>query len=575
MLLHHIESLETDVLVIGGGGAGLRAAIGASEKGATTILATKGLSGRSGATAMAKSGYQAVLNFAGNPDSFESAFEDTRVEGRYLGDENLIQVLTTEAGDRARDLQQYGIKFNTTDDGNLMLIQYPGFSHPRTLVVKGNGYAMAACLMREVLQHESIRVFEDCLITRLFTTQGKISGALALDMRRGIPVLIKTPSVILATGGYHELWRWTDAEPGLTGDGIYLAFQAGADLVDLEMMQYYPTALCHPAEVAGTVIGYEALLNAKYCAGAMLNGLGEPFLPDPTNLPVRDITTRLIFREIDEGRGAPHGGVYITMENSPHSKEKIWQILLNEDASVYKHLKELGTDVLNMRIEVKPFTHYFMGGVRINEWTKTTVPGLFAAGEVSGNLQGANRTGGNALAETQVFGARAGWCAAEHAVGKPVSINENDVNDELYRLEDFFRHKDNNLSPIGFKREVKALMDSHVGHQRHEEGLISAIEAFNELLTNDLPRLQVRGGPREFNYDWQEAIEAANMAVIARLIAASALAREESRGHHWRTDFPETLQEWEKHTVIRNSCENNYIVTDSPIIRHNTNKRKA
>jgi len=546
----------------------MRAAIEASTFGAEVILLTKGQAARSGATPMACPSYQAAFAMEDDRDSPGVAFEDTCYEGRYLGDENLIHALTHEATDRAMELRQYGVKYRLKENGNFLQVVHPGHSYERNLVILGNGYAMAAGLRREVLRQQNIQLMEDMVASRLLKDGDRIAGLIALDMRRGQLVAIKARSVILATGGYPELWRWTDTEPGLTGEGVYLAYLAGADLVDLEMMLFYPTGLCYPSEVEGTLVQYEGLLTDQYCHGVMLNGAGERFLPDKGPLPVRDVMMKLMFKEIEEGRATPHGGVYIDLRESPKTPQEIQSILRELDSLPYNQLTDLGVNVLEERIEVKPVTHYTLGGVRINEWAETTVPGLFAAGEVSGNVHGANRTSGNALAETQVFGRRAGIRSAEYARDNPApAIDLAALQDEVKRVGDFLREKKHAVRPIDLKRKIKAIMHNHVYYRRDAQGLNKAIEALQSLRSDQVERIKAVGTPKIYNIEWEEAIEAVHMVDLAELVAAAALAREESRGHHWRKDFPAMRTAWEKHTIARRVDEQDYVITDAPVIR--------
>jgi succinate dehydrogenase/fumarate reductase flavoprotein subunit len=562
-----LELVQTEVLIIGGGGAGMRAAIAAADSGADVTLITKGQAARSGATPMACPSYQAAFAMEDPRDSTDTAFEDTCYEGRYLGDENLIKALTSEATERAMEMLDYGVRFRTKEDGTFLQVVHPGHSYERNLVIIGNGYAMAAGLRRKMLKYENIRIIEDVIATRLLKSGDRIAGAVSLDMRAGKPITILAPAIILATGGYPELWRWTDTEPGLTGEGVYLAFEAGADLVDLEMMLFYPTGLCYPPEVEGTLVQYEGLLTKQYCAGLMLNGDGDPFLPQTTRLPVRDVMMKLMFREIEEGRASPHGGVYIDLRQSPKSPSEIIETLKRLDSLPYNQLSDLGMNILEEPIEVMPVTHYTLGGVRINEWAETTVPGLFAAGEVSGNIHGANRTSGNALAETQVFGARAGTRAAEFAANSSLpNMDELEINTEIERICSFLEEKADLLRPIEIKRKIKTVMHTHLHYQRSANGIQSALREISEIRADDLSRMQVSAGIQGYNYEWEEALEAVNMVSLAELVASAALSREESRGHHWRTDFPEMRSQWEKHSIIRRDGET-FSVTDAPVIR--------
>ncbi|NPV74875.1 MAG: FAD-binding protein [Anaerolineae bacterium] len=570
MKSNDLKVIETDIVVVGGGGAGLRAAIAAAEQGSRVLLVTKGQAAHSGATPMACPSYQAAFAMEDDRDSPEIAFEDTCFEGRYLGDENLIQALTAESTERAMDMARYGLKYRTKENGKYLQVLHPGHSFERNLVIMGNGYAMSVSLLREARKHKSIQFMEDLVVTRLLKNGNRVNGLIALDMRQGKVVTVQARAVILATGGYPELWRWTDTEPGLTGDGVFLAYQAGADLVDLEMMLFYPAGLCYPSEVEGTLVQYEGLLTDKYCAGVMLNGRRERFLPDTQRLPVRDVMMKLMFREIEEGRATPHGGVYIDLSLSPRSGEEIMKILKQLDSLPYNQLKDLGMDVLKEPIEVMPVTHFTLGGVRINEWSETTMAGLFAAGEVAGNVHGANRTSGNALAETQVFGYRSGIRAAEYAKGVEMGkVDAQAIAEETARVESFLHAPSGELMrPIELKRKVKTVMHDYVHYRRSEEGLKKAIALLQAMRQDDLPRVKVSNDVRIYNYEWEEAIEAHFMVDLAEMVAASALARQESRGHHWRTDFPTQRMEWEKHTIVRQkSDQSGYMISDAPVVR--------
>jgi len=348
-----------------------------------------------------------------------------------------------------------------------------------------------------------------------------------------------------------------------------LCYEAGAELIDLEMMLFYPTGLCYPNEVEGTLVQYEGLLTNKYCNGVMLNGNFEPFLPHTDRLPVRDVMMKLIFREIEEGRSTPHGGVYVDLRKSPKAPDEIMRILKELDSLPYNQLSDFGIDVLNEPIEVMPVTHYTLGGVRINEWGETLTPGLFAAGEVAGNIHGANRTSGNALAETQVFGRRAGMRAADFCRDASApALNEAEVTDEMRRIEDFLKEGDPRCRPIEIKREIKTIMHQYVHHRRNAEGLTLAIQKLKDIEETILPQMSVAASHRVYNYEWEEALEVGNMLKLAEMVAASALAREESRGHHWRTDFPNMRPEWEKHTIVhKTGPHGEHAITAAPVIR--------
>ena len=300
----------------------------------------------------------------------------------------------------------------------------------------------------------------------------------------------------------------------------------------------------------------------------MLNGKGEPFLPVTDRLPVRDVMMKLMFREIEAGRASPHGGVYVDLKHSPKPPQEVLRILRELRSLPYNLLADLGINILEEKLEVIPVTHYILGGVRINEWGETKVEGLFAAGEVSGNIHGANRTSGNALAETQVFGRRAGLRAAEYLRQRTACRSTLRWSRRRRNGSTRFRQpRPNPIRPVELKRRIKALMHEHVHHHRSAEGLSTAIDLLRGMRQEDVPRLFASGELTVYNYEWQEALEAAAMVDLAELVAASAMARQESRGHHWRTDFPVMRTDWEKHTLVRHVGESRYQIGDAPVVR--------
>jgi fumarate reductase (CoM/CoB) subunit A len=549
------ETITSDVLVIGGGGAGIRAAIEADNNGCSVTLLCQGPIAKSGATPQAWPSYEAAFGFMDSRDNPEVHFEDTRRGGRFLGDETLIWALAAESEARVADLQHYNVKFEQIDD-HLLQVHHPGQTYPRCLVIKGCGYGMVAGLYREAKKRSSIRMLADVIVTKLLQQDGRVIGAVAVDQQSGSIIMLQSKTTILATGGYQQLWKTTQAAPDLMGDGIALALQVGAELVDLEMALFYPTVLIHPYdEINGTLVQYEGLLGPEYIAGKLLNGLGNDFLP-PGELPVRDILTRLIFDEIKQGRGTPLGGVYIDITKSLKTTEEVDALLEQLNSLPYHNLKDLGIDVHETPIQVSPGMHFTLGGIYIDQWGSTNVPGLFAAGEASGNLHGANRLSGNALAETQVFGARAGNKAAQVAKDLPTitDLPLNMVDAEADRLTTFFSAKDDGIRPQVIKNQIKDIMDKYVAMPRSRDGLSQALEEILTLHSSSLPRMVV-AGPSNFNLEWQSAIKVSFMAQVSEAVILGALLREESRGHHQRLDFPKTDENWCKHTVVKKDGE--------------------
>lgn len=544
------EVCDFDVLVIGGGGAGTRAAIEADIRGASCAILSKGPISHCGLTPLAYPSLQAALGHGDPRDNPELHFQDTVREGRGLGDENLMRVMADEVVQRVYDLERYGVKFKKVN-GKFFQVIHPGQTYPRNVFISAGGYGMIAGLRSELLRHKRVRVLEYYMAVRLFTQGGKVVGCLALDLVEGKFVLFSAKSTILATGGYEELWELTDTAPDATGDGNTLAYKAGAEMVDMEMMLYYPTVLISPESARGVLVQYETLLEQRYLAGKILNAKGDEFLP-PGPLPVRDIFIRAIFDEIIQGRGTPGGGVIIDITKSSKSKAEVDRLIKELIAVPYGNLKKLGIDLKTMPIEVAPGSHYIIGGARINERTETSIEGLYAAGEVSGNIHGANRISGNALAETQVFGARAGIFASERAraVRNFGEIDKGEVEAEMEKIARYREVKPGGLRPVKIKREIKKIMSQVVGRTRDESGLKEAISRLSRMKEELLPKIQC-SNEIYCNQDWREAIEADMMMDVALIVCHGAEMRKESRGHHYRTDYPQPDDAWRKHTIIK------------------------
>jgi len=558
------EQIEADVLVLGGGGAAIRAAIAAKENGANVIVVCKGVVGRSGATPMACPSYQAAIAHQDPRDNAAIAFDDTVEEGRYLGDEDLILALTQESSERARDMERYGLKYEMAG-GHWFQVQHPGHSYARNLVIRGCGYAMNAALKRQS-KKLSIPLYEDCMATRFLLDGNRVTGVVAVGMRDHKFYVFRGKAVILATGGYPELWEFTDTSRDLTGDGVTMAYRAGADLVDMEMMLYYPTCLKWPPEVEGTLVQHEGLINPNYIGAPLLNGLGEQIIP-PGLPPVRDELMKIMIKEILAGRGTPNGGVYIAIPRSPKSKEEIFALLKKLDSLPYHNMTDLEVDVTQQYLEVAPGTHFTLGGVRINDRAETNLVGLFAAGEVSGNCHGANRTSGNALAETQVFGKRAGdnavQFAREHGFGR---LDTAAAAAEIQWLQGLLDRSSGQYRPNEIKKQIQHVMHEHMGYQRDAAGMQAGLAALRQIQYELLPHMYVNP-TSHFDYEWMEAIEVEMMVELAQVVIRSGLTREETRGHHWRTDFPQSRAEWCQHVRTRRGPEGEVEISTAPVRR--------
>ncbi|MBW1842262.1 MAG: FAD-binding protein [Deltaproteobacteria bacterium] len=564
------EIIKTDVLIIGGGGAGVRAAIEADKQGVSVALINKGVVSRSGLTPMAGYSYQAAFGHADPKDNPEVHFEDMVREGRGLGDENLIHALVQEAKERALDLAHYGVHF-ARKDGKFAQVRHPGQTYPRINRIPGRGYQMMLGLKKHLLRNTKVDVYEDCLVSKILSDPQRIpSGVVVYLQREGTVKVFQCKTLILATGGYEELWEKTDTAPDSTGDGISLAADLGTKLVDLEMALYYPVVTFGSKVYPGTmrqVLQYESLLEKEYLGGKLLNALGEEFIP-PGKLPVRDVLMALILKEAEEGRATERGGVFTDLSKSHLNLEEKERMIEQIGCQVqFKRVEHLGIDLRKDPVEVGPAVHYCLGGVRINEWTETSVSNLYAAGEVTGNVHGANRISGNALAETQVFGRRAGFRAGQRAKELEAfpTISPPQVDTEIKKISALFDHKKNSLRPVKIRKEINRIMETWVSLKRSDTGLRKAIEAFKQIQDNDLPRMQVQD-EKIFNNELQEAIEVGFMAKTAEMVAQAALLRKESRGHHLRSDYPNEDPSWLKHTVVEKKGRE-LICTTAPVVR--------
>jgi len=557
--MDNFEVMKTDVLVIGGGGAGVRAAIEANNQGLDTCLASKGPIAHSGLTPLAYPSIQAPFGVTDARDNKDVHYDDIVKIGRYLCDEDLARVLADEIVERVYELEEYGVKFKKQEDGKFLQVHHPGQTYPRNLFIMKGGFGLINGLRREVKRRQNVKIFEDFFISRLLTQQGEVVGAFGLNLKDGHFYAIEAKATILACGGYEELWGLTDTAPDSTGDGVFLGYAAGADVIDMEMALYYPVSFAWPESVRGVCLQYETILSKERLDFRLVNNEGKQFLTEGP-LPVRDILMRAMFTEIEEGRGTEHRAVYIDpslSSKSPEEIEKVIELLLKVPD---RNLKSLGIDMRKERLEVSPAIHYTLGGVHINARAETTLPGLFAAGENASNIHGANRISGNALAETQVFGRRAGFYASEYAKKKThVAFSTGAIDTELHKWHEFGVAKPDAIGPLEIRKAMKQTMDLYMGPNRNEKGMTKALNTIIDLKENALTRVKVTTGGI-FNTEWRTAMEVAITLDLAELTIRSGLFRKETRGHHFRPDYPETL-ETPQHTLVAKK-DQNIVVTD-------------
>ncbi|MGC8850290.1 MAG: FAD-binding protein, partial [Candidatus Bathyarchaeia archaeon] len=533
-----VREVKTDVVVVGGAGAGCRAAIAAAEEGVDVVLLDKGTAGRSGATPCALWSIQAPFGEKGmDPrDSPEQMFRDMVVGGRYLGDQNIVEVIANTACDRILDLESYGVKFKKMEDGRFYQTPMPGQTYPRSCFIIEDGNALSTILAREASRHRNIWIRNDFLGFRVLKRGERAVGVLGLDIKEGELEAVLAKSVVLASGGYTSIWEFSDNPPTMTGDAVAMAYEAGAEIVDLEFNQFYGTDVLWPPSVRGTVVLYE-LLAEPFTDANVYNSEGRPVFPKP--LPIRDEAIRIMYKEIMEGRCTPHGGLWYDVTKSPKPKEEVRRIFEEMTPRHYEFIKNAaGIDLVEEPLEVAPASHYQCGGVYINEKGETTVAGLFACGECSGNYMGANRLAGSALADTQTMGAQAGRQAALAAKGAPEpSVGRKSLEEEAGRACTIFRRKRNPVSPQEVKEQIRGVVGRYVAPLRDAEGLRTALKELRRIRSKLIPNMTVPAVAK-YNLEWVDALEASMMVETAELTVGCALFRTESRGHHFRLDHP-------------------------------------
>jgi fumarate reductase (CoM/CoB) subunit A len=543
------ETYQTDVLVIGSGGAGCRAAIEAKKHGLDVVIVSKGLSYKSGCTTLAEGGYNAAFAYVDAADTTQVHLEDTLRGGGYLNDPELARILVEEAPERLTELESYGALFDRQESGELNQRPFGGQTYRRTCFQGDRtGHEMMTALKEEVIRQD-IQTVEEVMITSLLQDEeGRVGGACGISLPSTELVIFQAKSTIIATGGAGWLYPVTSNALQKTGDGYALAWNAGADLLDMEQVQFHPTGMLYPDSRRGVLVT-EAVRGE---GGRLINSQGERFMTKYDSrgeLATRDVVARAIYNEIMEGRGTENGGVYLDVTHLPAEviEEKLETMLLQ--------FQDVGVDIREEPMEVAPTAHHFMGGTRINSHCETNVPNLYAAGEAAGGVHGANRLGGNALAETQVFGRRAGESAAKNVAKSNFKLNPAFLEEEEGRIKKLFQEGD--YYPFQLKKELQEVMWNNVAIIRREEGLKSALNDIHNI-RDKMARMklpEVHG----YNQHLLDALELENMVLIAELVTKSALIREESRGAHYRADFPKTMDEWKKSIVVNKSRNEEYL----------------
>lgn len=568
---------EYDVLVIGAGGAGLRAAIEAAGSGVTCGLICKSLLGKAH-TVMAEGGMAAALANVDDRDGWTTHFADTMRGGQYLNNWRMAELHAKEAPDRVKELEAWGAVMDRTKDGKILQRNFGGHKYPRLAHVGDRtGLEMIRTLQDHGI-HQGIDVHMEVTVVDLLKDGDRVVGAFAYEREHGRFIVFKAKAVVLATGGIGRAFKITSNSWEYTGDGHSLAYNAGADLVDMEFIQFHPTGMVWPPSVRGILVTE----GVRGEGGILKNSEGRRFMfddiPDaytsstsdneeegwryvtgdksarrPPELLTRDHVARCIVREVKEGRGSPHGGVFLDIawikehikDSEAHIKKKL--------PSMYHQFKELaGLDITKEPMEIGPTTHYVMGGIKVDSDTQmSTVPGLFAAGECAAGLHGANRLGGNSLSDLVVFGKRAGEYAAKYAKDNSAgSINNDQVEQIANWAEAPFDRGDKAENPFTIQSDLQVMMQDKVGIVREEKELGEAIEALEGFKAR--AEHAAADVNRDYNPGWHTAMDLRCLLTVSEASARSALARRESRGAHTRIDHPEKSDEEAKvNNVVR------------------------
>jgi succinate dehydrogenase / fumarate reductase flavoprotein subunit len=564
-----METHEYDVLVIGAGGAGLRAAIEASAAGVKVGLICKSLLGKAH-TVMAEGGVAAALANVDDRDSWKVHFADTMRGGQYINNWRMAELHAKESPDRVRELEAWGAVFDRTADGKILQRNFGGHRYPRLAHVGDRTGLELIRTLQDHGVHRGIDVHMEFTVVRLLKSEGRASGVVGYERDRGRFKAFNAGAVVLATGGAGRAYKITSNSWEGTGDGHALAYHAGAELMDMEFIQFHPTGMIWPPSVQGILVTE----GVRGEGGVLLNSEGRRFMFDsipenyrnqtadnedegwrytqgdknarrPPELLTRDHVARCIMREVKEGRGSPRGGVFLDIswikKRMPDAEAHIRRKL----PSMYHQFKELADiDITKEPMEIGPTTHYIMGGVRVDSDSQmSSVPGLFAAGECAAGINGANRLGGNSLSDLLVFGKRAGEYAAQFAKqNSRVGLDQTEVKRAVDDAVKPFERQTSAENPFQVQSALQEMMQNLVGIVRTESEMQQALRDLRTL--NARAAQTAVNGHREYNPGWHTAIDLQNLLTVSEAITRSAIERKESRGGHFREDFPDKVQEF-------------------------------
>ncbi len=544
MTNENYKSIDTDLLIIGAGGSGLRAAVEALNTGVSVTILSKSLLGKAH-TVMAEGGIAASLGDVDPEDNWKVHFKDTMVEGVYISDWRLVEKLAKEAPDRVYELERMGALFDRTPEKKIMQRAFGAHTYRRLCHVGDKtGLELLRTLEDKILHSSNVKIMDEVFVTKLVKKNDKVIGAIALDMKTGEFIAINSKSTIIAGGGCGRIYEVTSNSWESTGDGIGLAFDAGAEMMDMEMMQFHPTGMVWPPGVRGLLVTE----GVRGEGGLLYNTKGERFMlrysPKKKELDARDVVARAIYNEIQEGRGTEHGGVLLDI--SYKGKDFIMKKL----PGMYMQFKEFaGVDITKEKMEVGPTTHYFMGGIKVDtETNSTNINGLFAVGEAAAGVHGANRLGGNSLADLLVFGKYVGINAAAYAKKTNLEkIHEAEIKEEIKRVSGFINT--NGTNPYSLTEKLRKTMSENVGIVRNEQNMQKALSVILDI-KKEYKNIGV-GGNLQYNPGLLQCLELHSMLEISELLVRGAIMRKESRGAHYRSDYPKKDRKWLKNIIFK------------------------
>jgi len=565
-----LQTIEHDVLVIGAGGAGLRAAIECSAQGLSTGVVSKSLLGKAH-TVMAEGGMAAAMGNVDARDNWKIHFRDTMRGGKFLNVWRMAELHAKQAPERVRELEEWGAVFDRTKDGLISQRNFGGHRYPRLAHVGDRTGLELIRSLQDHGVHQGISFHMECTALELLKDGDRVAGVLCYWRETGRFVVFKTKAAILATGGGGKAWKITSNSWEYTGDGLAMAYEAGAELMDMEFTQFHPTGMVWPPSVRGTLVtegvrGDGGVLKNSNNDRFMFKYIPEKFAAEtantieeaerwlngdknarrPPELLTRDEVARSITAEIKAGRGSPHGGVFLDI-----ASRRPADFIKRKLPSMYHQFKELAeVDITKEPMEVGPTLHYFMGGVRVDADSQmSTVPGLFAAGECAAGLHGANRLGGNSLSDLIVFGKLSGSGAAAYVRGLSATpqVRNDQVLAGVRRATDILR-RESGTNPYLLHEKLTETMQANVGIVRVKDELEKAIEDL-ESLKKEAETMKAPGAS-QYNPGWHEALSMQSLLITSEVVTRAALTREESRGAHTRNDFPGEREEWLQYNVI-------------------------